>query len=96
MVASLLVCGICEKPMGRTSVIPPEGFGDTAHPECVHKLRRTMELYRQAAVDAFASDDTEVYGDAGVQIAKNGAWVECWQWIGAECVPELQTAAGPG
>jgi hypothetical protein len=76
--------------MGKSSVIPPEGFGHTAHPECLRKLRHTMKLYREAAVDAFASDDTEVYCDAGVRIAKDGAWVECWQWIGAECVPELR------
>jgi len=90
MVTSLLVCGICEKPIGKSSVIPPERYGHIAHPECDRKLRHTMKLYREAAVAAFASDDTEIYGDAGVQIAKNGAWVECWQWIGNECVPELR------
>ena len=56
---------------------------------------RKRRLYREAARVAFACDDTRFDDDAEVFLADDaGAWVQCYQWISSENVPELIAPSG--
>ena len=42
--------------------------------------------YREAARDAYGSDEVEIESSAPVSDSAEGAWVQAWVWVGAKSV----------